>query len=296
VNSIKDEETTLANRLQIPITRRLFVRLALVGAATTLVEAGCAGSSTATPAPPAPPSGPPADATPSATHPSGIAATPLPSPTPEAVPTFPPLTHNTPALLHNRNDPYYNVRYVKLFLPVDHVAWRLEVKGQVEAPGSFSLAELLDWPQDEQISRMKCVEFWSFKAKWGGFRYQTLAERVKPRPEATHVRFDCADEYWEFASLQELANPQVIFVLRMNDELLLDEYGAPLRMMFPAKYGYKSAKAVTTITFTDQGGEGYWPTVGGYSPEGDIASGFDYPQDQPYAGAKQIEGGEITTN
>jgi len=47
-----------------------------------------------------------------------------------------------------------------------------------------------------------------------------LAERVKPQPEATHVRFDCADGYWETVSIEELADPRVVFVLSMNDDLL----------------------------------------------------------------------------
>jgi DMSO/TMAO reductase YedYZ molybdopterin-dependent catalytic subunit len=261
----------------IPITRRQFVRLALAGATAGLVEAACQGRA-----------GPPATAEPIAT------AASVSSSTPEPEPTFPPLTHNTPKMLTNRKDQHYNVRYAWPFPPVDHDAWRLEVKGLVATPGSFSLEDLLAWPQMEQISRMQCVEYWSFKAKWGGFHFETLAERVAPLPAATHVRFDCADTYWEFASLAELANPRVIFVLRMNDELLLDEYGAPLRMMFPAKYGYKSAKTVTTLTFTDEGGKGYWSTFGSYPPEGNIVAGHDYPQDQPYGGVKWIEGGEIT--
>jgi sulfoxide reductase catalytic subunit YedY len=169
----------------------------------------------------------------------------------------------------------------------------LKVAGLVENRGNFSLTDLLAWPQMEQISRMKCVECWSFKAKWGGFHYAALAERVAPTPEATHVRFDCADDYWEIVSIEELTDPRVVFVLRMNDELLLDEYGAPLRMMFPAKYGYKSAKAVTSITFTSQDGPGYWSTVGPYTGHGNIQPGIDFPQDMP-GERKQIEGGEIT--
>jgi DMSO/TMAO reductase YedYZ molybdopterin-dependent catalytic subunit len=208
------------------------------------------------------------------------------------VAAFPPLTRNTPKLLRNRNDPHYNVRYVNPFEPVDHEIWRMEVKGLVETPGSFSLDELLAWPQMEQISRMKCVECWSFKAKWGGFQYDTLAGRARPHPEATHVRFDCADAYWEIVSIEELADPRVIFVLRMNDELLLDEYGAPLRMMFPAKYGYKSAKAVTSLTFTDEGGAGFWSTVGPYTIDGQIQAGVDFPQDLN-GERKEIDGGEI---
>ena len=114
-----------------------------------------------------------------------------------------------------------------------------------------------------------------------------------PQPEATHVRFDCADGYWEIVSIKELADPRVIFRLRMNDELLLDEYGAPLRMMFPAKYGYKSAKAVTAVTFTDEGAAGYWSMVDPYTTHRDIQPGGDFLQDLP-GERKQITGGEIT--
>jgi DMSO/TMAO reductase YedYZ molybdopterin-dependent catalytic subunit len=213
--------------------------------------------------------------------------------TPDIATPLPPLPDFRPELLRNRNDPNYNVRYVNPFPPVDHKAWRLEVTGLVDNPASFSLEDLLAWPQMEQVSRMKCVECWSFKARWGGFHYNALAERVVPQPGATHVRFDCADGYWEMVSIEELADPRVVFVLRMNDELVQDEYGAPLRMMFPAKYGYKSAKAVTTVTFTDQEGKGYWSTVGPYTVDGQIQPGFDWPQDLPNQ-RKDIEGGEIT--
>ena len=250
------------SKLLVPITRRQFVRLALAGTASALVEAACQGPPGLAPATPAASLSPPP--TPEAT------ATTSPSATPRLIATFPPLPRNRPKLLQNRNDPHYNVRYVNPFEPVNHETWRLEVKGMVESPTSFSLKELLAWPQREQISRMRCVEGWSFEARWGGFHYNTLAGQARPLPEATHVRFDCADAYWEIVSIEELAGPKVVFVLRMNDELLLDEYGAPLRMIFPTKYGYKSAKAVTTVTFADEGGKGYWPTFGGYSPEGDI--------------------------
>lgn len=260
------------------VTRRQFVRLALAGAATTLASAACKSPAGPTPA------------TPTLSPTPGAAATQTIA---TAAPTFPPLPQAMPQVLRNRNDPHYNVRYVNPFAPVDHAAWRLKVAGLVESPGSLSLADLLDWPQMEQVSRMKCVECWSFKARWGGFHYQTLAERVRPLPAATHVRFDCADDYWEIVSLEELAHPRTVFVLRMNDELLQDEYGAPLRMMFPPKYGYKSAKAVTTVTFTDQGGKGFWSTVGPYTDHGDIQPGYDHPQDLPDE-TKRIDRGEIT--
>jgi DMSO/TMAO reductase YedYZ molybdopterin-dependent catalytic subunit len=259
------------SKLPPSLTRRQFVRLTLVGATTTLVEVACQGlpASIPTATSPSPIPKPAAKAT-KTPEPLIPTATLPPSPTPEPAAAFPPLPESAPEILANRNDPHYNVRYVNPFPPVDHEAWRLEVTGLVEKPGNFSLEDLLGWPQMEQVSRMICVEGWSFEARWGGFQYQALAERVVPQSEATHVRFDCADGYWEFDSIEELSAPCVVFVLSMNDELLLDEYGAPLRMMFPTKYGYKSAKAVTSVTFTDEGGAGYWSTVGSYSIRGDI--------------------------
>ena len=274
------------------LTRRRFVRLALTGVTTTLVGVACrrqAGQPTSTLTPRPVNTTVPLPAT------QAVATT---SVTAEPVATarlvFPPLPEDRPTQLQSRNDPHYNVRYVNFNTPVDHDTWRMEVTGLIESPGSFSLTELLGWSQMEQVSRMKCVECWSFKAKWGGFHYETLAERVKPLPEATHVRFDCADGYWEAVSIEELTDPRVVFVLKMNDELLLDEYGAPLRMMFPAKYGYKSAKAVTGVTFADRGGRGYWSSVAPYTDHGNIESGIDFPQDLP-GERKQITGGEITS-
>ena len=272
------------DNLSISLSRRQFVRLTLVGAAATLVEAACQTSLSPVPSTSGPSATPQAIAT----------ATPAPSPSPVVAATLPPLPKDTPAVLRSRNDPHYNVRYFNPFPPVDQGAWRLKVSGLIKKRINFSLDDLLSWPQMAQTSRLKCVECWSYKANWGGFSYATLAERVAPLPTATHVRFDCADDYWEIVSIEELADPRVVFVLRMNDEPLLDEYGAPLRMIFPAKYGYKSAKAVTSITFSAQGGAGYWPTVGPYTGHGNIQPGADLPQDLP-GQSMSIDGGEITT-
>jgi DMSO/TMAO reductase YedYZ molybdopterin-dependent catalytic subunit len=64
-------------------------------------------------------------------------------------------------------------------------------------------------------------------------------------------------------------------------------------MMFPSKYGFKSAKVATAVTFTEEGGAGYWSTVGPNTTHGDIQPGGDFPQDFP-GERKQIDGGEIT--
>lgn len=226
---------------------------------------------------------PPTAATPSA-------GAPVPSPSP-APPTVAPTAGAK--MLGNENREGFFIRYYRAFPAPDRNAWRLRVQGMVENPGEFDYPTVLGWPSVAQVSRMKCVECWSDKAKWEGFTYDTLAAIVKPLPTATHVRFDCADEYWEVVSIEELRAPRVLFVLKMNDELLPDEYGSPLRMILPSKYGYKGAKAVHTLTFTDKDGPGYWSYVGPYSISGDIEPGMDHPLDLG-GGVRPISGGEIT--
>ncbi len=145
--------------------------------------------------------------------------------------------------------PDWNVRYFQPYYPVDHAQWRLSVEGLVEAPQSFSLDDLLALPRVEQNTRMKCVECWSARADWAGFTYAALAEIVRPLPEAVWVTFECADGYYEALSIEELGQPRVLFAYEMDGEPLLDEFGAPLRLVVPPKYGYKGPKVITRMLF-----------------------------------------------
>jgi DMSO/TMAO reductase YedYZ molybdopterin-dependent catalytic subunit len=167
------------------------------------------------------------------------------------------------------------------------------VSGLVSEPRSFNLADLFAFPQATLEGRMKCVECWSVRAKWGGFTYQTLADLVSPKPEARYLRVECADGYWETAAIDDMKNSRAIFATHLNDQPLPDEYGAPLRLMLLWKYGYKSAKAITSISFTAEGGDGYWSSGGAYTIDGDIEPGYDHPLDLDDK-AHRIEGGEIT--
>ncbi len=216
-----------------------------------------------------------------------------PSPTAglEAIPTQPgrpPLTNaNRPAV-----KPDWNVRYFQPYVPIQHDRWRLTVEGLVQAPGRFSLDDLMALPRVEQNTRMKCVECWSARADWAGFTYAALAEIVRPLPEATWVYFECADGYYESLSVEELSQPRVLFAYEMDGEPLLDEFGAPLRLVVPPKYGYKGPKVIVRMRFESQQRRGYWPTVGPYSPDGTIQPGRDLPLD--IGVPQEIEGGEIT--
>jgi methionine sulfoxide reductase catalytic subunit len=197
-------------------------------------------------------------------------------------------------ILSNQDTPGFYVRYYKPFPAPDAAKWALQIEGLLAAPLSLTLQEIQDkLPRQEQNTRMKCVEGWSSRATWGGFTYASLAELVKPAPEASHVRFSCADGYWEDLAVSELQKPHALFVTHMNGEALPAQYGAPLRMIMPWLYGYKGAKAVTKLEFTAQGDKGYWSTVGPYTVDDAIQAGSDYPLDLA-GGTRNVGAGEVT--
>ena len=179
----------------------------------------------------------------------------------------------------NENRPDRNVRYYTPFVPPTPEAWRLGVGGLVTAPLTLSLADIQQLPALEQVSRMKCVESWSFKAQWGGFSLASLLEQVKLKPEAQHVYMWCGDGYLEVLPLEDLLQERVLFAYRMDGDLLAPEYGSPLRLIVPWKYGYKGAKCITSLEFASKPGQGYWSSVGPYTVHGDIQPGYDHPQD-----------------
>src|SRR5947209_14253559 len=121
-----------------------------------------------------------------------------------------------------------------------------------------------------------------------------LLKIIKPKPSATWMRVDSADLYYDYHSLEDLLHPHTLFALGMYGKPLTPEHGAPLRLVLPFKYGYKSTKLITKITLTTHGGQGVvadtWPY---YSQTGNIEAGYDHPFDFPGM-TKKISGGEIT--
>ncbi len=205
-----------------------------------------------------------------------------------ATPSRPILTsENSPA-----SKPHWNVRFIRPFEALDGDQWRLVVEGLVERPLELSLAEIQALPSITQNSRMVCVEGWSSRAEWEGFTFQTLADLVKPKPEAQWVYFACGDGYYEVLSIAELLQPRVLFAYKMDGELLPDKFGAPLRLIVPDRYGYKGPKTILKLRFQEKGGRGYWSTVGPYTRDGVIEPGVDRPLD--LGGRREIKGGEVT--
>jgi DMSO/TMAO reductase YedYZ molybdopterin-dependent catalytic subunit len=178
-------------------------------------------------------------------------------------------------LLKNEDKPGFYVRFYKSFEPVNIEKWRLDVGGLCERPLKLSLSDIMRLPQVTQVLRLKCVECWSSKASWTGFRPQVLFDLVRPSKEARYLYFYSPDDYFEYISLEDLLKPKVLFVHTMNGRPLSDEHGAPLRLIIPFKYGYKNVKTITRLVFVKRGGNGYWSQYG-YSADGTVQPGVDH--------------------
>ena len=153
--------------------------------------------------------------------------------------------------------------------------WRLAVGGLVEAPATFSLAELRAMPTRSQITRHDCVEGWSAIGKWTGVPLAEVLGRVRLRPEARYVVFRCADTfgldpYYESIDLVDAFHPQTILAWGMNDAVLPIGHGAPLRLRVERQLGYKHAKfvmeieAVASLAPIAGGAGGFWEDVADY--------------------------------
>jgi DMSO/TMAO reductase YedYZ molybdopterin-dependent catalytic subunit len=207
------------------------------------------------------------------------------------------LRGDTKLLLPSDQADEYNFRlmWYNPVAPIDPVAYRLQVKGLVEKPLSLSIADLRRLPHDSQNSRLRCVQGWSARSDWGGFRFGHLLESAKPRKTAKAVRLECADKWYEYFTIDDLLRPRVLFAMDMHGQPLADRHGAPLRVIDPARYGYKSAKLVTSIEFVEAGkGSMACDIASYYSPTGEIQAGYDTPLDLTGKTKRKIYGGEIT--
>ncbi|HYI92744.1 MAG TPA: molybdopterin-dependent oxidoreductase [Bryobacteraceae bacterium] len=189
---------------------------------------------------------------------------------------------------------HFRLMWYNPVAPVDQATWRLKIRGLVERPVQFSIGELRKLPHASQSSRMKCVQCWSARTTWGGFHFVHLLESAKPKASAKAVRIDCADKWYEYFDIRDLLSERVLMVTEMAGKPLQDTHGAPLRLIDPSRYGYKSAKLITSITFVEEGKGSMACDIGPYySAHGTILAGYDTPLD--LGGPKRkIKGGEIS--
>ena len=189
----------------------------------------------------------------------------------------------------------FRIMWYNPVAPLDRATYRLKIGGLVETPQSLDLGRLQRLPQEHQNSRLKCVQCWSARTTWGGFRFGPLLELAKPKKNALAVRLDCADGWYDYMSIQELLDRRVLFTLEMAGKPLTDRHGGPLRLLHPGLYGYKSTKLITALQFVEETKPGMACDLGPYyTPGGEIKSGYDHPLDLGKNERRKIGGGEIT--
>jgi DMSO/TMAO reductase YedYZ molybdopterin-dependent catalytic subunit len=147
---------------------------------------------------------------------------------------------------------------------VDPAAYRLTVDGAVERPLTVTLDELRALPSVKQISDFHCVEGWGVdNVRWEGVRFQTLAELVSPRKDATFVTFYSeGDLYTDSLTLNQAMLPDVLLAYSMYEHPLEKKHGYPVRVVMPRMYGYKGAKWLKRVEFTAVRETGYWERRG----------------------------------
>ncbi|MGE0356574.1 MAG: protein-methionine-sulfoxide reductase catalytic subunit MsrP [Burkholderiales bacterium] len=155
--------------------------------------------------------------------------------------------------------------------------WTVSVEGAVAKPGTFGIEELLKLaPMEERIYRLRCVEGWSMVIPWVGFSFRELAKRVEPTGNAKYVEFvTLADErqmpglrsrvlpwpYTEGLRIDEAMHPLTLLAFGLYGEVLPNQNGAPIRLVVPWKYGFKSAKSLVKIRFVESKPATAWESV-----------------------------------
>ncbi|MCB2188993.1 MAG: molybdopterin-dependent oxidoreductase [Deltaproteobacteria bacterium] len=192
------------------------------------------------------------------------------------------------SLLSRVNMPVFSAGGYPQIAPAD---FRLAVTGLVAAPAVYTLDQIKAWPQSEVDARFASVSGFSVRAKWQGVAWADFLALAQPRPEASHAAFaSWGGGYRTTVPLAELAAPRVLLCYAVEDEPLEPDYGGPLRMIIPNLWGYKSAKWLKEVEFTDHMETGYWESRG-YSEHGRIERGVTY--DLNSGNRRVIEGGEI---
>ena len=156
--------------------------------------------------------------------------------------------------------------------------WTVTVEGEIKRPRTFSIDDLLKLaPLEERIYRMRCVEGWSMVIPWVGFPLAELIRQVEPNGQARFVEFvTLADPqqmpgvrsplldwpYVEGLRLDEAQHPLTLLAVGLYGETLPAQNGAPIRLVVPWKYGFKSAKSIVRIRFVREQPRSTWMKAG----------------------------------
>jgi sulfoxide reductase catalytic subunit YedY len=152
--------------------------------------------------------------------------------------------------------------------------WTVAVEGEVGKPKVFDIEDILKLaPLEERVYRLRCVEAWSMVIPWVGFPLTELMKRVEPTGNAKYVEFTTLLDpvqmpgqrtsllrwpYTEALRIDEAAHPLTILAVGLYGEVLPNQSGAPVRLVVPWKYGFKSAKSLVRIRFTERQPQTSW--------------------------------------
>lgn len=152
--------------------------------------------------------------------------------------------------------------------------WAIKVDGECEQPGEIGIEDILtQFPQEERIYRFRCVEAWAMTVPWVGFSLSELLKRFKPTSRANYVYFETLFDpaqmpgqqrsvldwpYREGLRMDEAMHPLTLMATGLYGELLPNQNGAPLRLVVPWKYGFKSIKSIVRISFHENIPETTW--------------------------------------
>jgi methionine sulfoxide reductase catalytic subunit len=146
--------------------------------------------------------------------------------------------------------------------------WTVAVEGEVKKPRVYDIEELLKLaPQEERIYRLRCVEGWSMVVPWVGYSLAELIRRVEPTANAKFVEFTTLADakqmpglrssvldwpYVEALRIDEAMQPLALLTFGLYGELMPNQNGAPVRIVVPWKYGFKSGKSIVKIRFVEK--------------------------------------------
>ncbi|MBK0329581.1 protein-methionine-sulfoxide reductase catalytic subunit MsrP [Rhodobacteraceae bacterium F11138] len=186
--------------------------------------------------------------------------------------------------------------------------WQVTIDGLVDRPGEYDMQDILsEMTIEERIYRLRCVEAWSMVVPWSGFELADLLAMAGVRPEARFVAFQTAYRpeempglrypvidwpYVEGLRLDEALHPLTILATGLYGKPLPNQNGAPLRLVVPWKYGFKSIKSVVRITLTDTQPPTSWNKLqpGEYGFYSNVNPNVDHPR-WSQASERKIGGG-----
>lgn len=157
--------------------------------------------------------------------------------------------------------------------------WSVEIAGEVAKPGVFTLEDLLKGVAlEERVYRLRCVEAWSMVIPWIGFSLADLLKRFEPTGNAKYVAFTTIERpaempgqkssfstidwpYREGLRIDEAMNPLTLLAVGLYGKVLPNQNGAPLRLVVPWKYGFKSIKSIVKIELTEKQPKTTWNMI-----------------------------------